>query len=153
MKKIIFIFIVLISFNCKSQDIIEASKLTINGTKILSQNKTVIIATFGQPSQIITDYSEMDDNDMYVYEYMGLKVYIINDLVDSFEISSSMYLLTNYNIKIGDNISSIENIFPNSFKLRNQDYLKLDIKDSDMFLTIEFNSTSNDISKINIGNY
>ena len=90
---------------------------------------------------------------MYEYKYIGLNVYIINNFVESFVITKNTYLLTTNNIKIGNNISSIENIFPNSYKIRNRDYLKLDIEDSDMFLTIEFNPSLNNISKINIGNY
>ncbi|WP_299015117.1 hypothetical protein [uncultured Polaribacter sp.] len=153
MRKVVFICIAIISFNCKSHDIIEANKLTISQVKVLNQNKDIVIATFGQPLQITTEYSEMDDNKMYIYYYKGLKFYIINNLVESFEISSSMFLFTNYHIKVGDNISTLKNLFSNSFALRSLDYLKLDIKDSDMFLTIEFNSISNNISKINIGNY
>jgi hypothetical protein len=153
MKIIIFVVIVLISFNCKSQDIIEMSKLTVNGINILGKDKSILISNFGQPSEIVNDYSEMDEKDMYEYKYIGLNVYIINNFVESFVITKNTYLLTTNNIKIGNNISSIENIFPNSYKIRNRDYLKLDIEDSDMFLTIEFNPSLNNISKINIGNY
>jgi hypothetical protein len=153
MKKIIFVVIVLISFNCKSQDIIEMSKLTVNGVNILGKDKSLLISNFGQPSEIISSYSEMDEEHMSEYRYLGLIVYVINNFVDSFVVTNSVYLLSTNNIKIGNNISSIKNIFPNSYRSRNRDYLKLDIKDSDMFLTIEFNTTSNNISKINIGNY
>lgn len=153
MKKIIFITIVLISFNCKSQDIIEANKVTINGISVLGEDKSILISNFGQPSEIITDYSEMDAEDMYEYKYFGLRFYVINDFIESFEILNSNYLLTANNIKIGNNISSIQNIFPNSYSSRNRDYLKLDIEDSDMFLTIEFSSSSKKITKISTGNY
>ena len=61
MKKIIFVVIVLISFNCKSQDIIEMSKLTVNGINILGKDKSILISNFGQPSEIVNDYSEMDE--------------------------------------------------------------------------------------------
>lgn len=90
---------------------------------------------------------------MYEYKYNGLTVYVINNFVDSFILTDSVFSLSSNNIKIGNNISSIKNIFPNSYSYRKSDYLKLDIKDSDMFLTIEFNQISKIITKINIGNY
>jgi hypothetical protein len=153
MKKITFLVIVLISFNCKSQDIIEINKLTVNGVNILGKDKSLLISNLGEPSEIIYSDSEMDEEDMYEYRYLGLKIYVINNFVESFEITKNNYLLTINNIRIGSNISSIKNIYPNNYKFRNSDYLKLDIEDSDMFLTIEFSPTSNNISKINIGNY
>lgn len=153
MKKIIFIVIVLVSFNCKSQDTIEMTKLSINGVNILGKDKSLLISNFGQPSEIISSYSEMDENQMYEYKYNGLTVYVINNFVDSFILTNSIFSLSPNNIKIGNNISSIENIFPYSYSNRKRDYLKLDIKNSDMFLTIEFNHISKIITKINIGNY
>jgi hypothetical protein len=153
MKKIIFLIIVLVSFNCKSQDTIEISKLSVNGVNILGKDKSLLTSNFGQPSEIISSYSEMDEDQMYEYKYFGLTVYVINNFVDSFVVTNSEFLLSPNNIKIGNNISSIENIFPISYSHRKRDYLKLDIKDSDMFLTIEFNEISKIITKINIGNY
>ena len=152
-RTLLFIVIALISFSVKSQDIVDNSNVTINGVKVLGEDKSILTSKFGEPSKIIKDYSEADEENMYVYHYSGFEVYVINDLVDSFEIVNNNYKFTVSNIKIGDNISVIKNKFPKSYKERKKDYLIIDLKEADKFVSLEFNATSNNISKINIDNY
>lgn len=152
-RKIIFILLALISFSIKSQDIIEHSKLTVNGVNILGQHKSILTSKFGKPSKITEDYSDIEDKSMYIYKYSGFEIYVIDDVVESFEIIGNNYQFTFGSIKIGDDISKVKNKFPNSYKERKKDYLIINLKEVDKFVSVEFNSISNNISKINIDNY
>ena len=155
MKKIIIILsIITISFSCKSQDnIISSSESTINGINFLGNDVALVVQHFGQPNTIDDYYFEMQDVMTQRYTYSDILFTIMENKVYSFEITGSNYVFTNHNIKVGNNISIFEFIYPLSFANKSSDALSLDFNDMDMYLIISFNSTNNVIDKIAIYSY
>ena len=154
MKRIILIFsLFVISYSCKAQkNTINSSESTINGIDFLGNNVALVIQHLGQPNTIEDYFFEMDDVMSQKYNYNGLLFYIVNSKVVSFEITANNYAFTSNNIKVGDNISTLQSIYPLSFATKGTDWLGLPFDDIDMFSTIFFNS-NNHITKIRLGSY
>ena len=90
---------------------------------------------------------------MYIYKYDGAVFYVIKNLIDDFEITKNKYRLTKYNIKIGDNIEKLKDIFPLSYKKKNKTNLSLSIINPDYkFFGISFNK-DNKIKSMSVGSY
>lgn len=155
MKKIfLFITLTIVTFSCKAQNTINSNELTINGIVVMGQNKSVLISNFGQPLEIEKDFSEMDNIDMYIYKYNGVVFYVIKDLIDDYEITNNKYNFTKHNIKVGDNIHKLKNIFPLSYDKKEVDFLSLDLIDYDYkYVSISFNKNTEIITEIRIGTY
>ena len=155
---ILLITITIASLSCKAQNTINANELTINGVAIRGKNKSMLISNFGQPLEIEKGYSEMDKVDMYIYKYDGAVFYVMKNLIDDFEItknkhSISKYSLTKHDIKIGDNIEKLKDIFPLSYKKKNKTNLSLYLINPDYkFFGISFNK-DNKIKSMSVGSY
>lgn len=154
MKNIILLITLTIaSLSCKAQNTINRDEITINGLVIIGENKSVLISNFGTPLEIEKGYNEMDEVDMYIYKYDGAVFYVIKNLIDDFEITKNKYRLTKYNIKIGDNIEKLKDIFPLSYKKKNKTNLSLSIINPDYkFFGISFNK-DNKIISMSVGSY
>ena len=77
MKNLLLITIlILISFNCKAQNTIDSNELTVNGIIVIGKNKSILATNFGQPINIEKSFSEMDNEDMYIYKYDGIVFYV-----------------------------------------------------------------------------
>jgi len=154
MKNIILLITLTIaSLSCKAQNTINANELTINGVAIRGKNKSMLISNFGQPLEIEKGYSEMDEVDMYIYKYDGAVFYVIKNLIDDFEITKNKYRLTKHDIKIGDNIEKLKNIFPLSYSKKSETNLSVDLINPDYkFFGFSFNK-DNKITTIRIGSY
>ena len=142
MKKIILIFsLLIISYSCKAQDrnTINSNELTINGVNYLGVNISLLTQNLGQPFTIEDYYFEMDDVMSKKYNYKGILFYIVNNKVNSFEITGSSYSFTNHNIKIGGNIETLKTIFPLSYKNVVKNGLTLPLSDIDEFIVISYN--------------
>ncbi len=125
MKKIIIILTLIISFSCKSQNVVDSNTLTINGVNILGKDKSILISNFGQPNNIEKSVSEMDEKDMYYYKYNGTKFVVIDNIIDTFQISNSNFLFTSNKIKVGNNINTLKDIFPISYNEIGSKHLSL----------------------------
>lgn len=154
MKKIFLTVFVLITFCCKAQqyDALKQTDLTINGVSFLINSRAndipLILKTFGNPTGI-EDYFFETNNVMgkkYIYNN-GLVLYVVNNSLESFEITGNSYLFSPKKIKVGDTISSLQTKFPNSYKSRNNLVLKLNYSNWDDSFLIEYN-TNGVISKI-----
>ena len=154
MKNIILLITITIaSLSCKAQNTINANELTINGVAIRGKNKSMLISNFGQPLEIEKGYSEMDKVDMYIYKYDGAVFYVMKNLIDSFSIIGSEYSLTKHDIKIGDNIEKLKDIFPLSYEKKNKTNLSLSIINPDYkFFGFSFNE-DNKIKSMSVGSY
>lgn len=154
MKNIILLITLTIaSLSCKAQNTINRDEIRINGLVIIGENKSVLISNFGTPLEIEKGYNEMDEVDMYIYKYDGAVFYVIKNLIDDFEITKNKYRLTKYNIKIGDNIEKLKDIFPLSYKKKNKTNLSLSIINPDYkFFGISFNK-DNKIISMSVGSY
>jgi hypothetical protein len=154
MKKILFIGLLIFgTIDCKAQNTINSDELTINNVLVMGQNKSILISSFGQPFEIEKDFSEIDDVDMYIYKYNGIAFYVINDLIDSYEITSDNYNFTKHNIKIGNNVSSLQNVFSLSYNKKSNEHISLWVKEHDKYVSIHFDKVSKIITKIRIGTY
>ncbi|MFS4456719.1 hypothetical protein [Maribacter sp. 2304DJ31-5] len=154
MKKIIVIFLGIISFNCSSQNTVDSSTLTINGINVIGKKKPILIQHFGQPVKIDKDFSEMSNEDMYLHHYNGVIFYVINDLVDDYEILNSNFKFTKHNIKIGENINRLKRIYPISFNKKGEEHLTIWLKDpNDKYVHIAYDKNSKLITKIYIRTY
>jgi len=154
MKNIILLITLTIaSLSCKAQNTINRNEITINGLVIIGENKSVLISNFGQPLEIEKGYSEMDEVDMYIYKYDGAVFYVMKNLIDSFSIIGSEYSLTKHDIKIGDNIEKLKDIFPLSYEKKNKTNLSLSIINPDYkFFGFSFNE-DNKIKSMSVGSY
>jgi len=153
MKKIILILsIMIINISCKAQNnTINSTELTMNGINYLGNNVSLVTQYLGQPNTIENYYFEMNDEMSQKYHYNGVLFYILNNKVNSFEITTSNYSFSKYNIKIGDNIESLQTIFPLSFSNRTNNGLTIPLSDIDKFVIISYNN--NLIVKIAIYDY
>ena len=154
MKNILLLITLTIaSLSCKAQNTINANELIINGVAIRGKNKSMLISNFGQPLEIEKGYSEMDEVDMYIYKYDGAVFYVMKNLIDDFEITKNKYRLTKHDIKIGDNIEKLKNIFPLSYSKKSETNLSVDLINPDYkFFGFSFNK-DNKITTIRIGSY
>ena len=159
MKNIILLITLTIaSLSCKAQNTINSNELTINGLVIIGEDKSVLISNFGTPLEIEKGYSEMDEVDMYIYKYDGAVFYVIKNLIDDFAIistrnNSTKYSLTKHDIKIGDNIEKLKDIFPLSYEKKNKTNLSLSIINPDYkFFGFSFNE-DNKIKSMSVGSY
>ena len=140
MKHIFLIsFIALFSLSCSAQNTINSNELTVNGVVVMGENKSVLTSSFGNPIEIIKDFSEMDNADMYTYKYNGLSLTVIENKVSAFVITKSKYVFTKHNIKIGGNIDNLKNIFPVSYNKKKDKGILLFLKDYDKNLFISHN--------------
>jgi hypothetical protein len=154
MKKIFLIIVfTIITISCKAQNTINSDELTVNGIIVMGQNKSVLTSSFGQPLLIEKDFSEIDNVDMYIYKYNGVVFYVINDLIDDYEITNNNYNFTKHNIKIGNNVSSLQNVFSLSYNKKSNEHISLWIKEHDKYVSIHFDKVSKIITKIRIGTY
>ena len=151
-KTILMLCLSVICYNCKAQnDTIDSSEITINGINCLSKNVDFLTEHFGSADSIQDYYFEMDEIMSQIYNYDGILFYVINDKVNSFEITNSNYAFTNHNIKIGDSINTLEALYPISYANREVDSLSLPLSDMDFFVVIFFSNSK--ITKIRLGEY
>ncbi len=112
------------------------------------------------PSRYSNYNNEIDNEDWIEYKYSLNSFYFFNHQLISFNLRSNAYYFYDPNITIGNNISIINNIFPNSYSekgiLNGLGFIIIDIamEDetiSDSFIVINYNQYSNLITSIHIG--
>lgn len=117
-------------------DFISLNEITINDITVLGENNNYLIQNFGDPNVIENYFFEMEDVQGEIYNYDGLLFYLIDDKIVSFEIRNSIYNFTSNNIRVGSNISSLQNVYPISYENRGEGHLGLNITNCDCFITI-----------------
>jgi hypothetical protein len=97
----------------------------------------------------------MDEETYLKYSYQGDDFWFVNNKLRTFEFKTSMYYINckNQDIKPGDNIGILSSIFPNSYSLRKQGRILINLKhngnNTDSFLIINYNP-SNLITEISL---
>jgi hypothetical protein len=126
---------------------------SLKNTLQLSQNEFVI--KFGKPQKKLVEYSELDDANMDCYIYKGMKVWFLNQNLESIELTSSKYYLIFFNkksIKVGDNIETIIRTYPKSWRSKRDNQVFVGLKnkqvDIDINLLFEFDLTTRKITGI-----
>ena len=138
---------------CSAQNVVLANSIKVNNTSILGTNFTTSASTLGETYDILNSFSETDNAPMKIYKYDGLKLYVIDEKIDSFEITKSTFTFSNH-IKVGDHIIKLNEEFPLSYNVRKNDHLVILIEDyTDKYISIHFNEISNRITKIRLGTF
>ena len=103
----------------------------------------------------------MSEKDALIYDYNGTKFNFLDNRLESYELSSPVYLVGNTSTGIFFNVESslgsVSSYLPNwSFK-KNDGTLSANItnggQQTDKFIYIEFNPSTEIITKISISNY
>ncbi len=121
-------------------------------------NRSSFLLKFGKPLEKSIRYSKIKKANLIHFVYKGAEAWFKNDNLESLIFTNSNYkfVLSNGNtIKVGDPISSVSKLFPNSWTerqsyLKNQVYVNL-LNSSgpiDAGLVFEFNSSTDLIKSI-----
>lgn len=151
MKKSILIITFLASIlTCKGQtNTIDSNELTINNLEMFGKDKSFLIQNLSNPISITQEYFEIQELYADVYTYDGILFYLVDNYIDTFKISNNKFSLTNFKIKVGDNISNLQNYYPISFNSRKDNAIVLSLTDIDASVVIEYNP-SNIITSIEL---
>jgi hypothetical protein len=117
-----------------------------------------IISSLGTPGTSYSVFFEMHEKDALVYDYDGTKFYFLDNQLDSYEISSSDFLVGSASagvfFNVGSPMSSVSEYLPNWSSNKNEGTLSADITEAgqpiDQFLYIEFNPSTDIITSISI---
>jgi len=136
------IFIIFLStLSCRSQDnAIQSDWASINGHTVFKVSTDFLTQNFGPPNTVEDYFFEMENTMGEKYQYNGLLFYLVDDKVDSFEITNDQYEFTTNNIKVGQHIDALQSLYPNSFSNRRNGGIILPFEDVDYFVSINFNS-------------
>lgn len=138
-------FIVLFQATCSAQQADSfAGTIKINGTIELGDSPQDLVSIFGQPDDTETVFLEMKDENIIRYHYNnGARFDFMNNELLRFTFSSSNYLvnLNSFELKVGNNINTISNSFPNSYSNRGADGTAITLGSADYeYLNIKTNS-------------
>ncbi len=156
MKKILFLTMLLF-VNClviaQENNSISSSLLTINEKKYIGESESYLIKSLGKPNSKENYFFEMDDQHAVKYKYNGIVFYVIEGIINSFEITSNSFEFINPDIKIGSSVNMLKKHYPLSFNNRStrQEGIILTLTDIDKFVVFEWNYWR--ISKIYVLDY
>ncbi|PVY41719.1 hypothetical protein [Pontibacter virosus] len=166
MKKIILSILVIICiglYSCDAQsqtnsilpDLIAPSAVAIRINKEtnpifkLTDSPTILTSVLGKPKSIDNINSEQDTKIYKEYIYDNASFYFDADKLTSIHIKTSSFILSLnglHHIRVGDNISGLQDIFPNSYHLKEDGQLFVNFKTSngtatDEAILFEYDST------------
>ncbi|PKV66341.1 hypothetical protein [Pontibacter ramchanderi] len=150
MKKIVVSILVIICigiYGCDAQsqtnsrlpDLIDPSavaiKINMETSSIfkLNDTPTALTSVLGKPKSIDNVRSEQDNKSYYLYTYKHGSFYFDVDKLVSININSGSVIMSfngQNHIRVGDNISSLQDIFPNSYHLKEDGQLFVNFKTS-----------------------
>ena len=160
MKKKLFIFILLtFSFVAKSQTINIISDTDFESIKINTISLKQLKNTNGKQAKIekllgVTTSFSKDENETYNYfKFNGLSIDFFMSgkaYIESFEINSNQSSLTikNNTITLGENIDKLGKLIFSVGRNGAKSILYSTCEDCDVFINIEFNQTTNLVTKI-----
>ncbi|WP_339699741.1 hypothetical protein [uncultured Roseivirga sp.] len=123
MKKYLVLLVVLFFCNVAlTQETILLKEFKINGHISRGDSKSQVLSKLGVPTKETNDFNEMDETNVLILHYGDSKLYFENNMLSSFEIEDTS-LHVSYlgnQIKVGQGISSVSNIFPQSYSKRNE---------------------------------
>lgn len=137
----------------KYDRISKKDDLTINGIKATRISIEEVIENYGEPDRIEDFFFEIDNSQGFIYWYdNGLRLSIQNILgVKSFDITSDKYLITSDNIKVGDSIERLEELYPKSYSTGvSIGAIYLLFNDADYYLAFVFDKETKRITNINL---
>jgi hypothetical protein len=143
--------------NITSFDISKTGALpSLKNTLLLNQNE--FVKKFGKPQKKLVEYSELDDANMDCYIYKGMKVWFLNQSLESLELTSSNFCLNFLNKKkiiVSENIETIVRTYPKSWQKKRDNQVFIGLKNNqitiDINLIFEYDSTTRKITEIHFG--
>lgn len=154
MIKLLFLNVLFfISFSCTAQyDSIHSSLLKVNEKIYLGKSESFLLNSLGTPSSKKDFFFEMDNTKGVIYTYNGIIFNIINEKINSFEITNDSFTVINPEIKIGSSLETLKKYFPNSYKVStHKDGLTVTFSDIDKFIVFEWGYSK--INKISVYDY
>lgn len=145
---ILFIATLLSTFfvhvSCKAQPADNfTGTLTINDTIELGDTPQAITAKFSQPNDVESVYWEMDEVTATYYKYNGGEFRFVSNKLESFKFTSSTYKLKlgTFELKVGNNISTLSSAFPKSYSIRSSEGTSITLGTGDyQYISIGTNS-------------
>lgn len=132
--------------------LLSKDQITLNKLKVFELNMESIIENFGQPQSIQDFFFEMSNKQGKKILYKGFLIYILNNKVKSFEITSEQYSLTEHEITIGYHLNAFKELFPESFKNKKENSLSITLKEYDKYITFYLDKEQK-IRLIRMGDY
>ncbi len=120
-----------------------------------------VITSIGTPLNSYSEYWEMKEKNALVYDYNGTRFKFLDNLLESYELTTSVYLVgssstVNY-FYVGSNLNEVSKYLPNWSSKKIDGTLTANItmggQQTDKFLYIEFNPFTEKIVKISIRSY
>ena len=101
-----------------------------SSTFSLIDDPSRLTAIFGTPTSSTTKFEEFYNSNVQRVEYRGLKFSYLDDEILNLHIKSpvvSMALVGSKGFKVGDKISNLDSIFPDSYALRKDESIYISI--------------------------
>jgi len=162
MKRIIYLLA--LSFSITSIIAQENNTLMFDSLNIsdksLTQTENSFISLFGNPDSTSNYINEINNETWINLKYSENSFYFHEDKLVSFDLKNDSFYFYNSSIKVGADVSSINNYFQNSYMNREVinslgfiiiDILMNDGSQSDSFIVINYNPTNNIINSIKLG--
>ena len=149
----------IVSCNTKN-DSFSINNLNINGLSLMHTPNSWT-EKIGNPDTIV-DYESETDNEMWKdYQYKGNSFYFHQNKWVGFELRNEAFFFYKPEIKVGNNVNTVQSSFPNSYKnkaiINGLGFLIIDInyddkrKDSDSFVVLNYDTSTNRIASIHLG--
>lgn len=146
---ILFIATLLSTFfvhvSCKAQPADNfTGTLTINNTVELGDAPQAVTTKFGQPNYTENWHGEVSGNNYTSYHYNNGAVFdFVENQLESFTFTSSTYKLKlgSFELKVGNNISTLSSAFPKSYSIRSSEGTSITLGTGDyQYISIGTNS-------------
>lgn len=144
MKNIVITLFILIALSCKGQtlDAIAVNDFSLNNTLHFGDSPSQLTAIMGQPTNISTEYWEIEDETATVYQYLNAEFEFVNNGLVGFQINSNQNITLNTNLtsfQVGDSIWTLQSYYPNSYNSRSNGYMAINFGTGDyQYLLIQY---------------
>lgn len=149
----------IVSCNIKN-DSLPLNDLNINGVSLM-QTSNSWTEKLGNPDTIV-DYESETDNEVWKdYQFKGNSIYFHQNKWVGFELRNEAFFFYKPEIKVGNSINTVQSSFPNSYKkkaiINGLGFLIIDInydekrEDSDSFVVLNYDTSTNRIASIHLG--
>lgn len=162
MKRIIYLLALSFSITsiiAQENNTLMFDSLNISG-KSLTQTENSFISLFGNPDSTSNYINEIENETWINLKYSENSFYFHEDKLVSFDLKNDSFYFYNSSIKVGADLSGINNYFQNSYMNREVinslgfiiiDVLMNDGSQSDSFIVINYNPINNIINSIKLG--
>ena len=154
--KILFFFGLLFAVPTAAQNtLISKEEVIINGVKLFDLTTDTLLETFGKPTSIEDYFFEMNNKQGKKILYEGLLIYVMDDEVKSFELTSQRYTFLKEEIRVFQSFYRFDEYFPESYANKKEGSLSLTLKEYDKYITFHLGKgqQSNSIVLIRMGDY